>query len=361
MEHRPIPSFYCCYLLRSTVRSKSLYIGSTPDPRRRLAQHNGHEKGGAFQTARLKGELRPWEMLCIVHGFPSSIAALQFEWAWQRPYLTKKVGDNKGSKGFTLSTRLSNLHLLLSTNAFGSWPLTLRFFNEQARAHWEHMKKPLPKGIRVVFDPRREEEVRGRVSKFAATGVGGVQGLDITFQPLELHHKKAAAILEAAGKEATCGICHGSLDHNEALVCEHTFCEHTAHLRCLSANFLGDEDEARLVLPVKGKCPECRKESYWGDLVRELSLRTRTKPQEAAKKAAAAAKRKAAKGALAVDEDEDESEDEAEVEVSCIDVADIPEGKEAEAAEASMMLDGFSDGELEAMTYAADAFETFLG
>ena len=78
MEMRPIPAFYCCYLLRSTKDSSALYVGSTPNPRRRLAQHNGDAKGGAARTAR--ETLRPWKIACIVTGFPSTIAALQFEY-----------------------------------------------------------------------------------------------------------------------------------------------------------------------------------------------------------------------------------------------------------------------------------------
>jgi structure-specific endonuclease subunit SLX1 len=74
---KPLPALYTVYVLRSTIRHASLYIGSTPNPPRRLKQHNGEARGGAARTAREK--LRPWEMIALVSGFPSMVAALKFE------------------------------------------------------------------------------------------------------------------------------------------------------------------------------------------------------------------------------------------------------------------------------------------
>lgn len=76
---KPLPALYTVYVLRSTVRRASLYIGSTPNPPRRLKQHNGDVGGGAARTSQ--ASLRPWEMIALVSGFPSMVAALKFEYA----------------------------------------------------------------------------------------------------------------------------------------------------------------------------------------------------------------------------------------------------------------------------------------
>ena len=54
------------------------YAGVSPDPVRRLRQHNGEIKGGAkYTTSKGSG----WRHVCLVSGFRAKIEALQFEWA----------------------------------------------------------------------------------------------------------------------------------------------------------------------------------------------------------------------------------------------------------------------------------------
>lgn len=54
------------------------YAGVSPDPARRLRQHNGEIKGGAkYPLSRGPG----WQHVCLIEGFPNKITAMQFEWA----------------------------------------------------------------------------------------------------------------------------------------------------------------------------------------------------------------------------------------------------------------------------------------
>ena len=54
------------------------YAGVSPDPVRRLRQHNGEIKGGAkYTTSKGPG----WSHICLISGFENKIQAMQFEWA----------------------------------------------------------------------------------------------------------------------------------------------------------------------------------------------------------------------------------------------------------------------------------------
>ncbi|GAA5915136.1 endonuclease [Sporobolomyces salmoneus] len=158
-----IPPFYACYLLRSfNPKRGGTYIGSTPDPPRRYKQHSGEIKGGAFKT-KLG---RPWEMELIVHGFPTKLQALQFEWAWQNPHASRLLhsaaspsAPSSTSDKATLKlaskpvpqfpktaasnrpvTKVQVLQYMLTVPPWRSFNLAVTCFSNDARQWWDHAR-----------------------------------------------------------------------------------------------------------------------------------------------------------------------------------------------------------------------------
>lgn len=288
MDLKPIPAFYCCYLLRSTIRHQSLYVGSTPHPVRRLAQHNGLSRGGAVRTSR--ESLRPWEMACIVSGFPSQVAALQFEWAWQNSHMTRhipteqRITEARSTKRVNartgrsrrrptrprlgLTEQLANLHLLLRVDSFRPWPLEVCFFCEDVHRVWrtwsERVGASIREGVKVVLD--------------AGPGTTGIKSLGLGYGPLKPHLQKSLGIL-ADKTGVDCAVCNEAVDKNGNIllaICPKDGCESVTHLTCLSDHFLAEETgNEGAVLPTEGSCPTCNSSLRWADIVRELSLRRR--------------------------------------------------------------------------------------
>lgn len=142
MEHHEVPDFYGVYLLRSQTKPRSLYIGSTPDPIRRLRQHNGEINSGAWRTKR--NGYRPWKMIVIISGFPSRISALQFEHAFQHAYQTRHISNKLTTKsqhcGSSLHYKLGNLRLLLGCNYFKPLNLEVNIFCPDLQKVWDQNK-----------------------------------------------------------------------------------------------------------------------------------------------------------------------------------------------------------------------------
>ncbi|KAF1346112.1 hypothetical protein BDV97DRAFT_378986 [Delphinella strobiligena] len=293
---RAIPAFYACYLLRSTIRHQNLYVGSTPNPVRRLKQHNGLARGGAARTSR--DSLRPWEMTCLVTGFPSKIAALQFEWAWQNTHLTRHIAAEEritqahrrtrtspktgrtrtrtGRPRVSLTDKLSNLHILLRAKSFERWPLEIRFFAEDVFKFWERCTAKMPEKLRSSIKVGMHMPVINQgIAEEDEQASKGINALDVTFQPMKPMIEKSQILL--AGSNSCCAVCHDPVDPAQSLllVCVEERCESVSHLNCLSKHFLDVEQGPNAILPIEGRCPTCKTTLRWSDLVKDLSLRMR--------------------------------------------------------------------------------------
>ena len=114
------------YLLRS-AHTRRTYVGYSPDPFRRLRQHNGEIAGGSAPTAG-----RPWELVLFVRGFRSKHSALAFEYAWQKPHSSRHTARMWGVLGMSecsvrtsVSVRRRALSMLLGHGVLGHEPLSV--------------------------------------------------------------------------------------------------------------------------------------------------------------------------------------------------------------------------------------------
>ncbi|UKZ93523.1 uncharacterized protein TrAFT101_008437 [Trichoderma asperellum] len=282
---KPLPALYAVYVLRSTVRSRSIYVGSTPNPPRRLKQHNGEAKGGAVRTSR--ESLRPWEMIVLVTGFPSSVAALKFEWALNNPHLTlhipkedritvatrRKKNGMPARSPHALDSIIPNLHLLTSVPSFARWPLNVHFFSKDAHEAWVDRlitsKTPARAGLEVFSDLGASADDQSTTSR-------GIHSLPLDYWPMKEYIEKAhnTVLFE---KQGQCIHCHEEMESDQGLyaVCPNDGCEAMGHLDCWSKRALASDDDPTAILPNSCECPSCGGKIRWGDMIKELSLRTR--------------------------------------------------------------------------------------
>ncbi|KAI0201159.1 GIY-YIG catalytic domain-containing protein [Astrocystis sublimbata] len=323
VHSKPIPPLYTVYILRSTVRNASLYIGSTPNPPRRLKQHNGVVQGGAARTSRQ--HLRPWEMVALVSGFPGMVAALKFEWALNNPHLSlhiptearisiatkRKRNGHPRRPPHNIKSIVSNVHLLLNVPSFRRWPLRLHFFDAEVHRAWtrccdtaaETVGREVP--VFTDFAPEKSttaattKAARGRRRRASATtaasaadggDVGdqegtptdpeppkprGIHALPLDYAPMKSYVEKTQS-LYTFEREGVCVVCDQHLPHEEGLyaTCSNPGCEGTGHLNCWSKHLL-DGNDTEDIIPISGRCPKCEGEVVWGDMMKEMSLRLR--------------------------------------------------------------------------------------
>ncbi|KDR75326.1 hypothetical protein GALMADRAFT_545850 [Galerina marginata CBS 339.88] len=268
------PSFYACYLLKSiqTPQSTAIYIGSTPSPPRRIRQHNGELTQGARRT-RSK---RPWVMQMIVHGFPSRLAALQFEWAWQHPHKSRHLRDANGSMFGTRAAKILKKNIIIvramiSKHPFNTWPLHVKLFTEEAVRHWKAAAAddalPLPPGFTCSVEL---EGVDGK-SGHPGSGRKGPISVDDSEFTSSLLAKNTSLL--ASGQSLDCSICHELIENYStaplrSALCPSSECVAVSHLDCLSRSFRNEQHDTTSMIPRGGRCKSCGNYTLWGDIIR---------------------------------------------------------------------------------------------
>uniref|UniRef100_H3A9L3 SLX1 homolog B, structure-specific endonuclease subunit n=1 Tax=Latimeria chalumnae TaxID=7897 RepID=H3A9L3_LATCH len=233
-----VEDFFGVYMLYCTNPKYKgrIYIGFTVNPERRITQHNaGKQKGGAWRTSG-RG---PWDMVLITHGFPSDIAALRFEWAWQHPHSSRRLThvSRRSKKESSFEFHLRVLSHMLRAAPWCRLPLTIRWLKQEYRRDFAPGLEP-PLHMPIAF---------GQVRAKPREKQGEEERHDMT--------------------KVRCRVCcrkFGSED--ETLQCFHANCAMTTHIVCLAREFLKTEPEH--LIPVEGQCPGCRRTLLWGNLIR---------------------------------------------------------------------------------------------
>uniref|UniRef100_A0A8R1TWZ6 Structure-specific endonuclease subunit SLX1 homolog n=1 Tax=Onchocerca volvulus TaxID=6282 RepID=A0A8R1TWZ6_ONCVO len=240
-----------CLLSRSSNRyfKNRCYIGYTVDPNRRIRQHNaGKEFGGAKKTDH-RG---PWytlalDMVCIIHGFPNSVSALRFEWAWQNPEKSRRLRPlnlKKKTNETAFGFRLRIACHMLNSDPWRRLSLTFRWLLPELQIPFP-LDVPIPSHIAMQH---------GAVTK-TSTLIPQLQ--------------------EEYDVIGTCSLCLKPINSiSELLRCSaKEICKSHFHMRCLSKYALNTDDEYKILLfPIQGQCPKCGMTYLWGELVRDQRI-----------------------------------------------------------------------------------------
>ncbi|KAG5440811.1 hypothetical protein PCK2_000110 [Pneumocystis canis] len=297
---RELPIIYLDKLLK-------FIISVTETSPHRLRQHNGDIVSGAHKT--IKG--RPWNMVCLVYGFPSVVSALQFEWAWQNPYITLKIQEKeriqlhqqtnphdstkpisrKQGMRVSLKMRIHVLYNMLTMNAWKHWPLKIKIFDQHTWKLWETLHHSIDIKISPITNTKKNKNLN---TKHFINNIENNHLLDSkkildqkysVLEKIDLNQDEisqiAFRILKKIKEKNTniCMICQAPcnlpeldshdaiLDYSQLIICPTEDCLSIFHLLCLAQWNQSPETENDILID-SYKCLSCEKKIIWGDCIR---------------------------------------------------------------------------------------------
>ncbi|KAF9926978.1 Slx4p interacting protein [Linnemannia zychae] len=313
-DRDPLVPFYCCYLLCSTVKRyrTHAYVGSTPDPITRLRQHNGELTQGAKKTSKK----RPWKIIMLVYGFPTKLAALQFEWAWQNPTRSRQFekapiasqqsipttsiptvppSPSLGKRRRTLRPiptvfeKLQTVHTMVGRPSWIRWPLTVYIMDQELMLQWQELDKTQKKPGALGMNTRILVKL-GTIDQLAP------YFSDRGFRQEQLRLNELEKFDRFKETDSRCLVCSRNIDYKDPtsfLSCNNSKspkeCEMLAHLDCMSTVLLAKDNRftqhirmslstssqhpQQNLLPTGGKCLVCQGEMSWAAMIHAMNAR----------------------------------------------------------------------------------------
>lgn len=187
----------------------------------------------------------------------------------------------------TLKSIMSNIQVLTGVPSFARWPLNLHFFARDARSTWDGWLRDSGRTARDGLDIYEDfgpaaaapapAPASASQTEAAPAAAHGIHALPLDYTPMTEYVAKAQGVV-AFEREGRCVHCRQPLEPGAGLypMCPHGGCEAMGHLTCWgNAARAADGGHDDQVLPSKCACPECGGQVRWGDMIKELSLRTR--------------------------------------------------------------------------------------
>ena len=277
--------FFMCYLLRSlnVKHPRSTYIGFTVHPKRRIRQHNGEISGGAFRTRKK----RPWDMGCVVQGFPNKVSALQFEYAWTNPNRSRLLKGFVGkTKKYGFNNKMELLAILLSVEPFANYGLSVHCQHDDVLSIWNN----------IIDSSKKKKSRKGRntdirindlslLKDTVQVSVGPLDNLEVYQDqenlPARSNTRRSKTTLqnEARTKQNVanmdwpddlsvnvdnCIFCDDFLNSSNGY-CKCPHCQVKSHLVCMSEKLLYNDPLS--LLPKQGVCPICDAPVKWSNMI----------------------------------------------------------------------------------------------
>ncbi len=260
--------------LTCPTRPAPLPRSFTVDPIRRIRQHNGEVAGGAARTRRC----RPWEMVLVVHGFPTQTAALQFEWAWQHPERSLDVREAAAALGrkarYGVHGKVALLMAILGAEPWRYYPLGVRFLGAASAALRAGCAEP-PAHVAVAAGPLLDMPECAAAPAPSALAAAAATTLDADAAVALDADAAAALLLDPAAEAPPARGGKGSRKATQCALCAKAAtrtwapcaCGARCHVECLARAFLAEGGDPAATLPARGSCPACGAAATWSEVL----------------------------------------------------------------------------------------------